>query len=191
MRLIRYAVAVILLSPFVVLAAPGVAVADPPETITVHQSFGPVTIIRTGACGRNPSLCLPCVPFDAVYAETVTVTETMHSTLQPDGLVGSVHLIGKVDLEEVPVDDPSLPTFTGHDLVSVHLTINRPVTTVTRTVTENIILNGSDGSHNTLHLTVHFTVNDPNHDGEGTFTADFGHAHNTQRCDGTVTHFRV
>lgn len=159
---------------------------DPPVTTTVHLSLGPVTVIRIAGGGRS-EIGLPCVPADALYEETVTGTATLHSTLSADGTTGSVHGVLRSDYQEVPLSDPSLPTYIGRSIESDHEMANQLATTLTMSFPITIIFNGSDGTRLFVHIVIHLTINQitaVRDDGsfDGNVTASYTHGRDTFRC---------
>jgi hypothetical protein len=97
-----------------------------------------------------------CEPDGPLYTVTVTINSVEHIVTFPDGrIIGGVTQAGT--FVAVPLDDPSLATYTG--TLTVHNSfISESGQGVNNTFTYSARGTGSDGSVFNTHLTSHFNV---------------------------------
>jgi hypothetical protein len=127
-----------------VVAVP--ALASPPETTTTIQKDLVETFVDV-----VPS----CEGGGPLYTVTTTSNLVSHETIFEDGRIhGTFTQTGSV--VAVPLEDPSLPSYTGH--FTVWGGFNANGTTVNGTFTFNVRLVGSDGSTVTNHVVDHFNL---------------------------------
>ena len=135
------------------IAAP--AFAQPPTTVTTHEKGLVETFVDV-----IPS----CDEDGAPYTITTTSNLVEHETVFDDGRVHATFTqTGK--FSAVPLEDPSLPSFTGR--FTTWGGFNQNGKTVNGTFTFNLRGTGSDGSIVSFHTVEHFN----------------------QRPDGTVNEF--
>ena len=126
-----------------VVAVP--ALAGPPETTTTNVKGLVETFVDV----------LPTCEGGPLYTITTTSNQVEHETVFADGRVhGTFTQTGKVVL--VPLEDPSLPSYTGR--FTIWGNFNQNGTTVNSTFTFNVSLVGSDGSKLTNHVNDHVNV---------------------------------
>jgi hypothetical protein len=124
------------------IAAP--AVAQPPTTETTRAKGLVETFVDV-----VPS----CEEDGALYTITTTSNLVMHETIFGDGRVHATFTqTGR--FVAVPLEDPSLASFTGH--FTVWGGFNQNKTTVNGTFTLSVRGTGSDGSRLNVHFTDHF-----------------------------------
>ena len=139
--LYRLVVGLIAAVALLVVAVP--ALAGPPETTTTHQKGLVETFVDV----------LPTCEGGPDYTITTTGNLVEHTTEFADGRFhGTFTQTGKV--VAVPLEDPSLPSYTGRFTVWGNFNANGA--TVNSTFTFNVSLVGSDGSKVTNHLVEHF-----------------------------------
>ena len=124
------------------IAAP--AFAQPPETVTTHEKGLVETFVDV-----IPS----CDEDGAPYTITTTSNLVLHETIFDDGRVHAT-FTQTGTFVAVPLEDPSLPSFTGHFTQSGNFNQNR--NTVNGTSTFSVRGTGSDGSIVSIHLVEHF-----------------------------------
>ncbi len=124
------------------IAAP--AFAQPPETVTTHEKGLVETFVDV-----IPS----CEEDGAPYTITTTSNLVLHETIFNDGRVHAT-FTQTGTFVAVPLEDPSLPSFTGHFTQSGNFNQNR--NTVNGTSTFSVRGTGSDGSIVRIHLVDHF-----------------------------------
>jgi hypothetical protein len=125
-------------------AAP--ALADPPITTTTHEKGLVETFVDVvPSCEGGGPLYTITTTSNLVEHETVFADGRVHATFTQTGTFSAV-----------PLDDPSLPSFTGH--FTVWGGFNDNGTTVNGTFTFNVRGVGSDGSTFTNHNVDHFNV---------------------------------
>jgi hypothetical protein len=142
--LYRLVVGLIAAVGLLLTAAP--ALADPPTTTTTHEKGLVETFVDV-----VPS----CEGGGPLYTITTTTNLVQHETVFADGRVHAT-FTQTGTFSAVPLDDPSLPSFTGH--FTVWGGFNQNGTTVNGTFTFNIRGVGSDGSTFTNHNVDHFNV---------------------------------
>ncbi len=139
--LYRLVVGLIAAVGLLVVAVP--ALAGPPVTTTTTQKNVVETFVDV----------LPTCEGGPLYEITTTGNSVEHTTVFDDGRVHATFTqTGTVVL--VPLDDPSLPSYTGK--FTIWSGFNQNGTTVNGTFTFNVSLVGSDGSKVTNHVTDHF-----------------------------------
>ena len=126
------------------IAAP--AFAQPPATVTTHEEGLVETFVDV-----IPS----CDEDGRSYTITTTSNLVLNETIFDDGRVHAT-FTQTGTFVAVPLEDPSLPSVTGHFTQSGGFNQNR--TTVNGTFTFNLRGTGSDGSIVTIHLVDHFNV---------------------------------
>jgi hypothetical protein len=124
------------------MAAP--AFAQPPETVTTHEKGLVETFVDT----------IPtCEEGGPLYTITITSNLVMHETIFDDGRVHATFTqTGK--FVAVPLEDPSLPSFTGR--FTQWGGFNQNGNTVNGTFTFSLRGRGSDGSTVSLNQVEHF-----------------------------------
>lgn len=140
-----------------VSAAP--AFADPPVTVTTHEK----NLVETFV-----DVVPTCEGGGPLYTITTTSNLVLHETVFTDGRVHAT-FTQTGTFVAVPLDDPSLPSFTGHFTTWGGFNANGK--TVNGTFTFNVHGTGSDGSTFSNHVTDHFNVRP-----DGTVNAFF-HCH--------------
>lgn len=126
------------------LAAP--ALAQPPTNTTTHEN---------GLVETFVDVIPTCEEGGPLYTITTTSNFVLHETIFDDGRVHATFTqTGK--FSAVPLDDPSLPSFTGR--FTTRGGFNQNGTTVNGTFTFNLHGTGSDGSTLSTHQTDHFNV---------------------------------
>ena len=128
------------------LAAP--ALAQPPTNQTIHEkglveTF--VDVVPTDSCSEEGPL----------YTITTTSNLVSHETIFDDGRVHAT-FTQTGTFSAVPLEDASLPSFTGK--FTTWGGFNQNGTTVNGTFTFNLRGSGSDGSTISVHITDHFNV---------------------------------
>lgn len=127
------------------LVAVSPAVAQPPVTETNTAKDVGDTFVDVGPpCGG-----------DDLYTVTTTTNVIEHATLFPDGRAHFTFTQSGTFVA-VPLEDPSLPTFTGH--LAIWGGFNDNGKSVNGTFTFNINATGSDGSHVHQHEVEHFNT---------------------------------
>jgi hypothetical protein len=124
------------------VAAP--AFAQPPTTDTTHENGLVETFVDV-----IPS----CDEDGAPYTITTTSNLVEHETVFDDGRVHAT-FAQTGTFVAVPLEDPSLPSFTGH--FTQRGGFNQNGNTVNGTFTFNLRGTGSDGSIVRIHLVDHF-----------------------------------
>lgn len=129
------------------IAAPA-AVGQPPTNTTTHEkglveTF--VDIVPSEICSEEGPL----------YTITTTSNLVMHETIFDDGRVHAT-FTQTGTFSAVPLEDPSLPSFTGK--FTQWGGFNQNGTTVNGTFTFNLQGTGSDGSTISTHQTDHFNA---------------------------------
>jgi hypothetical protein len=143
----------LLAAGLLLMAAP--AFAQPPTNVTTHQK---------GLVETFVDVVPTCSEDGPPYTITTTSNLVMHETIFDDGRVHATFTqTGK--FSAVPLEDPSLPSFTGR--FTMWGGFNQNGNTVNGTFTFNLTGTGSDGSKISVHVTDHFN----------------------QRPDGTVNEF--
>ena len=138
--LYRLVVGVIAAVGLLVVAVP--ALAGPPETTTTNQKGLVETFVDV----------LPSCEGGPLYTVTTTSNLVEHETVFEDGRFhGTFTQAGKV--VAVPLNNPSLPSYTG--TFAVWGGFNANGTTTSGTFTFNVSLVGSDGSKVTNHTVEH------------------------------------
>ncbi|MET0939676.1 MAG: hypothetical protein ABWY51_10690 [Gaiellaceae bacterium] len=141
--LYRLVVGLIAAVGLLVVAMP--ALAGPPETTNMIQKNVVETFVDV----------LPTCEGGPPYTVTSTTNFVEHQTVFADGRVPATFTqTGKV--VAVPLEDPSLPSYTGQ--VTIWGGFNANGTTANGTFTFNVRLVGSDGSTVTNHQVDHFNV---------------------------------
>ena len=126
------------------LAAP--AFAQPPTNVTTHEK---------GLVETFVDVIPTCEEGGPLYTVTTTSHFVMHETIFDDGRVHATFTqTGK--FSAVPLEDASLPSFTGRFTTSGGF--NQNGTTVNGTSTFSVSGTGSDGSTFSLQTTEHFNV---------------------------------
>lgn len=97
---------------------------------------------------------IPCLG-DALFEITLTYNEVDHVTTLPNDTVHAT-FTQTGTFSAVPVDDPSLPSFSGH--FTIWGGFNGNAKNAEGTFTFTIHGTGSDGSQIDFHETMHFTV---------------------------------
>ena len=128
------------------VAAP--AFAQPPTTVTTHEKGLVETFVDFIPAE-------PCAEEGPLYTITTTSNVVMHETTFDDGRVHAT-FTQTGTFVAVPLEDPSLPSFTGR--VTIWGGFNQNGTTVNGTFTFSLRGTGSDGSIVTIQLTDHFNV---------------------------------
>ena len=126
------------------MAAP--AFAQPPTTVTTHEKGLVETFVDV-----IPS----CEEDGPLYTITTTSNLVMHETIFDDGRVHAT-FTQTGTFSAAPLEDPSLPSYTGR--VTIWGGFNQNGTTVNGTFTFNLRGTGSDGSTLTAHNLDHFNV---------------------------------
>jgi hypothetical protein len=124
----------------------GTAVAAPPETTTTTQKNVVETFVDV-----VPS----CEGGGPAYEITTTSNSIEHSTVFDDGRVHAT-FTQTGTFVAVPLDDPSLPSYTGK--FTTWGGFNDNGTSVNGTFTFNVRGTGSDGSSFSNHVTDHFNT---------------------------------
>ncbi|MGH3052966.1 MAG: hypothetical protein ACRDM8_08415 [Gaiellaceae bacterium] len=128
------------------LAAP--ALAQPPTNVTTHEKGLVETFVDFVPTD-------PCAAEGPLYTITTTTNLVSHETTFDDGRIhGTFTQTGT--FSAVPLEDASLPSFTGH--VTIWGGFNQNGTTVNGTFTFNLRGTGSDGSTISAHNIDHFNV---------------------------------
>lgn len=126
------------------IAAP--AFAQPPTTVTTHEK---------GLVETFVDVVPTCEEDGPLYTITTTSNLVMHETIFDDGRIHATFTqTGK--FVAVPLEDPSLPSFTGS--FTVWGGFNQNGKTVNGTFTFSVRGEGSDGSMLSTHATEHFNV---------------------------------
>jgi hypothetical protein len=123
------------------------AFAAPPETETTVQKNLVETFVDVATAN--------CFEEGALYTVTTTTNLVEHETTFDDGRVHAT-FTQTGTFVAVPLDDPTLPSYTGK--VTVWGGFNANGTTVNGTFTFNLSATGSDGSTINLHQVDHFNV---------------------------------
>ena len=123
------------------------AFAAPPETETTVQKNLVETFVDVATTN--------CFEEGALYTVTTTTNLVEHETIFDDGRVHAT-FTQTGTFVAVPLDDPTLPSYTGK--VTVWGGFNANGTTVNGTFTFNLSATGSDGSTINLHQVDHFNV---------------------------------
>jgi len=136
----------LLAAGLLLIAAP--AFAQPPTNTTTHEkglveTF--VDIVPSETCSEEGPL----------YTITTTSNLIMHETIFDDGRVHAT-FTQTGTFSAVPLEDPSLPSYTGR--VTIWGGFNQNGTTVNGTFTFNLRGTGSDGSTLSAHNLDHFNV---------------------------------
>jgi hypothetical protein len=126
------------------LAAP--AFAQPPANTTTHEK---------GLVETFVDVIPTCEEGGPLYTVTTTSNFVLHETIFDDGRVhATFNQTGT--FVAVPLEDPSLPSFTGK--FTTWGNFNQNGTTVNGTATFNLSGTGSDGSRLSFHTLEHFNV---------------------------------
>jgi hypothetical protein len=125
-------------------AAP--ALAQPPVTETTIEKDLVETFVDVA-----PS----CEEGGPLYTITTTSNLVEHTTTFDDGRIHAT-FTQTGTFVAVPLEDPSLPSFTGH--FTVWGGFNQNGKTVNGTFTFTVQARGSDGSTERIHITDHFNV---------------------------------
>jgi hypothetical protein len=126
------------------LAAP--AFAQPPTNTTTHEK---------GLVETFVDVIPTCEEGGPLYTVTTTSNFVLHETIFDDGRVhATFNQTGT--FVAVPLEDPSLPSFTGK--FTTWGNFNQNGTTVNGTATFNLSGTGSDGSRLSFHTLEHFNV---------------------------------
>ena len=128
------------------LVAAGSAFAAPPVTETTHEKGLVETFVDV-----VPS----CDEDGPLYTITTTSNLVEHTTTFDDGRLHET-FTQTGSFSAVPLEDPSLPSFTGRFTVSGGF--NQNGKTVNGTFTLSVRGKGSDGSRLSFHSTDHFNV---------------------------------
>jgi hypothetical protein len=126
------------------LAAP--AFAQPPTNTTTHEK---------GLVETFVDVIPTCEGGGPLYTITTTSNLVMHETIFDDGRVHAT-FTQTGTFSAVPLDDPSLPSFTGK--FTIRGGFNQNGKTVNGTFTFNLRATGSDGSTFSFHEMDHFNV---------------------------------
>lgn len=126
------------------IAAP--AFAQPPTTVTTHEK---------GLVETFVDVIPTCDEDGAPYTITTTSNLVTHETIFDDGRVHAT-FTQTGTFSAVPLEDPSLPSYTGR--VTIWGGFNQNGTTVNGTFTFNLRGTGSDGSTLSAHNLDHFNV---------------------------------
>jgi hypothetical protein len=126
------------------LAAP--ALAQPPTNVTTHEK---------GIVETFVDVIPTCEEGGPLYTVTTTSNLVMHETIFDDGRVHATFTQTGTFVAE-PLDDSSLPSFTGR--FTTWGGFNQNGTTVNGTYTFNLNGIGSDGSTLSFHVMGHFNV---------------------------------
>jgi hypothetical protein len=124
------------------------ALAAPPVTETSHQK----NLVETFVDFIPDSSCAEEGP---LYTITTTTNLVMHETIFDDGRVHAT-FTQTGTFVAVPLNDPSLPSYTGR--VTIWGGFNANGTTVNGTFTFNVRATGSDGSTLRSNQVDHFNV---------------------------------
>lgn len=124
------------------------AFAAPPETETTVQKNLVETFVDIVPTSN-------CVEEGPLYTITTTTNLVEHSTVFADGLEHDT-FTQTGTFVAVPLEDPSLPSYTGK--VTIWGGFNANGTTVNGTFTFNLSATGSDGSTINTHQVDHFNV---------------------------------
>ena len=133
----------VLVTGFLVLLAGPAAYAAPPTTTTNHEK-GLVEIFVD---------VLPTCEGGPEYTITTTANTIEHETIFDDGRVHAT-FTQTGTFTAVPLDDPSLPSYTGK--FTIWGGFNANGSTVNGTFTFNVRATGSDGSTFSNHIVDHF-----------------------------------
>ena len=125
-------------------AAP--AFAQPPTNVTTHEK---------GLVETFVDVIPTCDEDGAPYTITTTSNLVTHETIFDDGRVHAT-FTQTGTFSAVPLEDPSLPSYTGR--VTIWGGFNQNGTTVNGTFTFNLRGTGSDGSTLSAHNLDHFNV---------------------------------
>ena len=128
------------------LAAP--AFAQPPTNTTTHEKGLVETFVDFIPTD-------PCAEEGPLYTITTTSNLVMHETIFDDGRVHAT-FTQTGTFVAVPLEDPSLPSFTGK--VTIWGGFNQNGKTVNGTFTFNLHGTGSDGSTISTHQVDHFNA---------------------------------
>jgi len=140
--MLRRLVLGLLASSLLVTAAP--AFADPPVTETTHQK---------GLVETFVDVIPTCEEDGPPYTITTTSNLVMHETIFDDGRIHAT-FTQTGTFVAVPLEDPSLPSYTGK--FTIWGGFNQNGKTVNGTFTFTVHATGSDGSTVKTHLTEHF-----------------------------------
>jgi hypothetical protein len=124
------------------LAAP--AFAQPPTNTTTHEK---------GLVETFVDVIPTCEEGGPLYTITLTSNFVMHETVFDDGRVHAT-FTQTGTFTAVPLEDPSLPSYTGK--VTIWGGFNQNGTTVNGTFTFNLRATGSDGSTVSINTVEHF-----------------------------------
>lgn len=134
------------LALFMGLAASPATAAPPVSNTVIHEKNLVDTFVDTVQCVGVPApLYTITLTTNLVLKETIFANGNVHATFTQTGSVSAV-----------PLDDPSLPSYTGH--VTIWGGFNQNNNTVNGTFTLNANLKGSDGSKVSIHEVDHFNV---------------------------------
>jgi hypothetical protein len=140
----RWVVGVLAMTALLLPAA--AAIAAPPVTETTNEKNFVETFV---------DVIPTCEEDGPLYTITTTSNLVEHERIFDDGRVHAT-FTQTGTFVAVPLDDPSLPSFTGHFTQSGNFNQNRK--TVNGTFTFSLHGTGSDGSSVDLHATEHFNV---------------------------------
>jgi hypothetical protein len=124
----------------------GPAFADPPITETINEKVVNTFVDFLPSCELGGPL----------YTFTTTNNRVEHSTTFDDGRIHGT-LVETGTLLAVPLEDPSLPTYTGK-FTNLNSFFVQNGTVVTNTTTRTVHGTGSDGSTLQIHVTQHENV---------------------------------
>ena len=128
------------------LAASPATAAPPISNTVIHEKNLVETFVDTLECVGVPApLYTITLTTNLVEKETIFANGNVHATFTQTGKVVAV-----------PLDDPSLPSYTGH--VTIWGGFNQNAKTVGGTFTFNATANGSDGSKVSVHEVEHFNA---------------------------------
>ena len=146
--MIRRALIGVLAAGLITVFTAGTAAAAPPETTTANQHGLVETFVDVVPTSN-------CVEEGPLYTITTTTNLVEHTTTFEDG---SEHdtFTQTGTFVAVPLEDPSLPSYTGR--VTIWGGFNANGTTVNGTFTFNLRATGSDGSTISTHQVDHFNV---------------------------------
>jgi hypothetical protein len=127
------------------IAAPA-AVGQPPTNTTTHEKGLVETFVDViPSCDEDGPLFTITTTSNLVMHETVFDNGNVHATFTQTGTFSAV-----------PLDDPSLPSFTGK--FTIWGNFNQSGSVVNGTFTFNLRGTGSDGSTVSIHDVEHFNV---------------------------------
>lgn len=141
-----YRLVVGLIAATALLATAVPALAGPPVTTTTHQK----NLVETFV-----DVIPTCDEGGPLYTITTTSNLVMHETVFDDGRVHAT-FTQTGTFVAVPLEDPSLPSYTGK--FTQWGGFNQNGTTVNGTFTFHLRATGSDGSTVSIKLTDHFNV---------------------------------